>query len=299
MPPLVVGYEIAGRCLPTFEIGGDYYDYIELSEDLLGLVIADVSGKGTAAALSMIAFREVGGLPLGIFSDSHYETGVALLERGDVVLFYTDGVVEGRDSPGEEFGIERLISVVTGARQLAVPVMLDEIFRATRAHCGADAFDDDLTVMIVRRAPWAGGLHHWFECDLSAPGCCGDLTDSSPYPRARVASGCEGRVSRHSRQWCSNVRGARRSGHGTRQLPKNLISALSRALSNSLTLGRFRRTFTLLRARRVAPLHLGVPRLRRPEPRYALSSAAACLAPLRGGDVSGSAAAPALLAQLR
>lgn len=58
-PPRVAGYDIGGMCLPTFEIGGDYYDCIELSDDLLGLVVADVSGKGIAAALSMTAFRSV------------------------------------------------------------------------------------------------------------------------------------------------------------------------------------------------------------------------------------------------
>jgi sigma-B regulation protein RsbU (phosphoserine phosphatase) len=56
-PPEIEGYDIAGICIPTFEIGGDYYDYIHLDSDNLAIVIADVSGDGIPAALIMSAFR--------------------------------------------------------------------------------------------------------------------------------------------------------------------------------------------------------------------------------------------------
>ena len=55
--PEIEGYDIAGNCIPTFEIGGDYYDYIKLDENHLAIVIADVSGDGIPAALIMSAFR--------------------------------------------------------------------------------------------------------------------------------------------------------------------------------------------------------------------------------------------------
>lgn len=56
-PPEVPGYDIAGLCIPTYEIGGDYFDHIELGNGRLGLVVADVSGEGIPAALIMTAFR--------------------------------------------------------------------------------------------------------------------------------------------------------------------------------------------------------------------------------------------------
>ncbi len=56
-PPRVTGYDIAGVCLPTFEIGGDYFDYIPLEEGNTGIVVADVAGNGIPAALLMTAFR--------------------------------------------------------------------------------------------------------------------------------------------------------------------------------------------------------------------------------------------------
>ena len=55
--PEMPGYDIAAICLPTYEIGGDYYDYIDLADGRLGLVVADVSGEGVPAALVMTAFR--------------------------------------------------------------------------------------------------------------------------------------------------------------------------------------------------------------------------------------------------
>ncbi|MCW9066476.1 MAG: SpoIIE family protein phosphatase [Ignavibacteriaceae bacterium] len=56
-PPKVKGYNIAGICIPTYEIGGDYYDYIPLDDQNLAIVIADVSGDGIPSALIMSAFR--------------------------------------------------------------------------------------------------------------------------------------------------------------------------------------------------------------------------------------------------
>lgn len=55
--PDVPGYDIAGVCVPAFDVGGDYYDFIDLPGDRLGLAIADVSGEGVPAAMIMSAFR--------------------------------------------------------------------------------------------------------------------------------------------------------------------------------------------------------------------------------------------------
>ena len=51
--PQLAGLEISSRCLPALEVGGDYYDFMELGENRLGVVIGDVSGKGTQAAFYM------------------------------------------------------------------------------------------------------------------------------------------------------------------------------------------------------------------------------------------------------
>lgn len=51
--PAIEGMEITGLSLPAKQVGGDYYDFIQIDKDHLGLAIADVSGKGTPAALLM------------------------------------------------------------------------------------------------------------------------------------------------------------------------------------------------------------------------------------------------------
>lgn len=55
--PKLSGYDIAGTCISADEIGGDYFDYIRLPKDRLGLAVADVSGHGIPSALVMTAFR--------------------------------------------------------------------------------------------------------------------------------------------------------------------------------------------------------------------------------------------------
>jgi sigma-B regulation protein RsbU (phosphoserine phosphatase) len=57
--PQVPGWEFASRWRPAHEVAGDYYDLIMLDKGQLGLVIADVSGKGMAAALFMALTRSV------------------------------------------------------------------------------------------------------------------------------------------------------------------------------------------------------------------------------------------------
>jgi phosphoserine phosphatase RsbU/P len=55
--PYVPGFTISGLSIPAGEVGGDWYDFIPFHDGCWGLVLADVSGKGTAAALLMSATR--------------------------------------------------------------------------------------------------------------------------------------------------------------------------------------------------------------------------------------------------
>jgi len=51
--PLIKTLEYAGVCIQARQVGGDYYDFLSLGRDRLGLVLGDISGKGIAAALLM------------------------------------------------------------------------------------------------------------------------------------------------------------------------------------------------------------------------------------------------------
>jgi sigma-B regulation protein RsbU (phosphoserine phosphatase) len=55
--PPIAGLDYAGACRPALGVGGDYYDFIRLSDTELGIAIGDVSGKGISAALLMAALR--------------------------------------------------------------------------------------------------------------------------------------------------------------------------------------------------------------------------------------------------
>ncbi len=75
------GLRIAALCLPAAEVGGDYYDLLPLSDTRMGVLIADVSGKGTSAALYM---AELKGLVLSL--SRIYDSPAKLLCEANRIL---------------------------------------------------------------------------------------------------------------------------------------------------------------------------------------------------------------------
>ena len=55
--PVIAGYDIAGKNIPSEQVGGDYYDFIKIMGGQLGIAVGDVSGKGIPAAIIMASFR--------------------------------------------------------------------------------------------------------------------------------------------------------------------------------------------------------------------------------------------------
>ena len=219
-PPEVPGFDIAGFNLPTYAIGGDYYDFIPLHGERLGLVIADVSGKGVAAALIMATFRatlrtalhrdsRIGRVIEGVnrlllesqdtsrfvtavyavldpseatityvncghnppmllraggghealdqagpalgFGDASYDSASVSLGPGDTLVLYTDGVVEPADASDTEFGTERLERVLRTSVGRRAEQMIGSVLEATRAFTGREGYDDDFTLVVVKR----------------------------------------------------------------------------------------------------------------------------------------------------
>ena len=77
----VPGLRVAALCLPAAEVGGDYYDLLPLSETRMGVLVADVSGKGTSAALYM---AELKGLVLSL--SRIYDSPARLLGEANRIL---------------------------------------------------------------------------------------------------------------------------------------------------------------------------------------------------------------------
>ena len=61
---------------------------------------------------------EMGGAPVGMFPDSSYEEGAVQLESGDVVITYTDGVIEAANQSGEEWGVQRVLKATAAWARL-------------------------------------------------------------------------------------------------------------------------------------------------------------------------------------
>jgi len=57
--PHIPGFDIAARCLPAKQVGGDFFDWLEVSPGIFSLTIGDVMGKGMAAAILMATVRAV------------------------------------------------------------------------------------------------------------------------------------------------------------------------------------------------------------------------------------------------
>ena len=87
--PALTGFDIAGAHASSLAVGGDYYEFIPLPEDRWGVVIADVVGKGVAAALLVAAIRA------SIASLVGHELAVrAIMRRAN--RFFHESVEEGR-----------------------------------------------------------------------------------------------------------------------------------------------------------------------------------------------------------
>jgi len=228
--PQVEGLELAARCLPARETGGDFYDVIQLREQLgdvrgqLALMVGDVSGKSIPAAMLMAVARSIARseardhqtppevmretnrwvsedvpprsfvalcyatidlhtqrlalanagqlaplrrrrdgrieyleapgntLPLGIDPTTPYAALDVALEPGDLLLFFTDGIVEAQDAGHALFGFERLEALLHTHGDLAPDQLIDRVLRAVGQFAGSAPQHDDMTIMAIRIA---------------------------------------------------------------------------------------------------------------------------------------------------
>ena len=221
---------IAASSVSAQEVGGDYYDLLQLESGQLAFIVADVSGKGTSAAFYMAElqgiFQSVANITpdpqiflehanralgnsldknvfvsaiYGLINHSREEVvlaraghcpaaivniggngrllrseGLAIgldrrdlfgstleVERhefhpGDVLVLYTDGVVESRNSTGEEFGYDRLLEAIKRHRHESAQVLHDALIsELNEFRDGRDEFLDDQTLLVMK---WHGAL---------------------------------------------------------------------------------------------------------------------------------------------
>ncbi len=221
-PPYVPGFEVAGASIPAEEVGGDFFDYLPLDSETLGLAVGDASGHGLPAALlvrdvvvglrmgmggrearagrvlerlngvihastlsssfvslvylelergGLVEYWNAGHEPpllfdgqgsrllqsrepvLGPLSDPHFRRRFAHLDRGATLVLYTDGIVERRQADGEVFGVERLTQVVSASLDLPAQRVIERVFAAAEEFGGGAPWEDDATVVVLRRMP--------------------------------------------------------------------------------------------------------------------------------------------------
>ncbi len=218
--PVIPGFGLAARTIPTHQVGGDFYDAITLDDGRILIAIADVSGKGTPASLIManiqaavralsgiqidladlvarvnnllyrntasdkfvtaffgvldpqtrllsfvnaghnppFLFRsgtatplEQGGLLLGIMpSVLPYDVGEIIVEPGDLLVMYTDGVSEALNPDHEEFGEDRLLELFLGSPAPEPTIAIDVIRDAIVAFTNGAPQSDDITAVVLR-----------------------------------------------------------------------------------------------------------------------------------------------------
>jgi sigma-B regulation protein RsbU (phosphoserine phosphatase) len=101
-------------------------------------------GAGTVERLTS------GGLPLGIRTGASYESGSLVLQAGDWLIIFTDGLVEAMNLQAEEYGEQRLLDVLRAGTTAAPDELLRRIMAAVDAFVGTTPQHDDITCLLVR-----------------------------------------------------------------------------------------------------------------------------------------------------
>ncbi|MBK9091192.1 MAG: SpoIIE family protein phosphatase [Anaerolineae bacterium] len=218
--PELDGWQVAAYWQPAQAVSGDFYDFIALPDGNLGVVEADVTGKGVPAALVMAATRGIlrvaaeqdptspgkvlahvndllcpdlppsmfvtclygvlnpatgrfvfanaghnlptkrtadavvelraTGMPLGLLPEMTYDEHEALLEPGEIILIYSDGLVEAHNPQGEMFSFPRLRTLAGG---LGSGADLIEQLRGALADFTGPGWEqeDDVTFVTLER----------------------------------------------------------------------------------------------------------------------------------------------------
>ncbi|MBN1825097.1 MAG: SpoIIE family protein phosphatase [Candidatus Eisenbacteria bacterium] len=89
------------------------------------------------------------GLIAGVVEEATHDVGLRDLNRGDRILFYTDGLVEARGPDGFPFGEERLEAALREVRALSAEGILDAVFQAVERHVAGERYADDVTVVAL------------------------------------------------------------------------------------------------------------------------------------------------------
>jgi len=93
---------------------------------------------------------EAGGLPLGIAADARYSCSIATLAPGDLLVVFTDGVIEAEDGNGEEYGEQRLLGRLRTTPGASAGETLKDLMADLDRFVGRARQRDDITCLVLR-----------------------------------------------------------------------------------------------------------------------------------------------------
>src|SRR6266542_2773507 len=153
-PPAFPGYQIACRSVPADEVGGVFYGELEASGNLIYVNAGHqppILFFANPAQVPNHMELDTGGTVIGPLPEPTFRRGFARVRPGEVLVAVTDGILERRDAKGEFFGLERLKAVAQASRALSAEDLLERIFSEAQAFGASRSWDDDATVVVVKR----------------------------------------------------------------------------------------------------------------------------------------------------
>jgi serine phosphatase RsbU (regulator of sigma subunit) len=114
-----------------------------------------------------------GGMALGVLPAHQAKEQVVTLERGDCVVFYTDGLTEAFSPQGHLYGEAGLRTAIRAAKGTSAKTMLEALDSSVREHIGTASPSDDLTLIVMHREKAAPGVtpHHSRALNTGGVGC--------------------------------------------------------------------------------------------------------------------------------
>jgi len=95
-------------------------------------------------------FLELAGIPVGLFPDSQYQEYELQLESGDVLAFYSDGLIEARDAGNDDFGLKRFAETIRVNNEKPAGEIVSAVNEAVEEFVGRIPFHDDRTLIVVK-----------------------------------------------------------------------------------------------------------------------------------------------------
>ncbi|MGL1933071.1 MAG: SpoIIE family protein phosphatase [Desulfotalea sp.] len=102
------------------------------------------------ASLGKCCLLDGDNFPLGVVEHESYHARVVPFQSGDIFLYYSDGISEAETEEGAQFGIKRLVEVVTTHCNYSSSVIIEKIKNIVREFTGKHQFDDDFTCIAVK-----------------------------------------------------------------------------------------------------------------------------------------------------